>query len=163
MMDPGPNPRVKTTAKWVWNLVLSNSPKGTVLTVTDTLPAALINGRMERMPLFLNFGAWADTKDTSLISLLDFNLRCSSSFTKNSLAGSWRYVYQVPILREEGMATGYPFKGKTHRHRNSMSIWQHRKIFRCQSCPTTAFNQNSSLEISLFKPKNMDSGIITLM
>lgn len=57
MMDPGPNPRVKTTAKSVWNLALSNSPKGTVLAVTDTLPAALINGRMERIPLFLNFRA----------------------------------------------------------------------------------------------------------
>lgn len=57
MMDPGPNPRVKTTAKSVWNLALSNSPKGTVLAIIDTLPAALINGRMERMPLFLNFRA----------------------------------------------------------------------------------------------------------
>lgn len=93
MMDPGPNPRVKTTAKSVWNLALSNSPKGTVLAVTDTLPAALINGRMERIPLFLNFRAWTATKDTILISLLDPNLRCSSSFTKNSLAGSpWKYV-----------------------------------------------------------------------
>ena len=51
MMDPGPNPSVKTTAKWVWNSALSNSPQGTMLTVIDILPTALINSRMERMPL----------------------------------------------------------------------------------------------------------------
>lgn len=70
MMDPGPNARVRTTTKWVWNLALSNSPQGTMLTVTDILPAALINGRMERMPLFLNCRVWAAAKDTGLISLL---------------------------------------------------------------------------------------------
>lgn len=50
MMDLGPNPRVETIAKWLWNLV----PKHSV-TVTDTLPAALINSWMERMPLFFKF------------------------------------------------------------------------------------------------------------
>lgn len=110
MMDPGPNPRGKTTAKWVWDLVLSNSPNGTVLAVRDTFPAALIKGRVERMPLFLNFRAWAAT---SLISLLDPNLNSSSSFTKNSLAGSpSKYVcgYWLPVYREDTV------------HRNHLSI-----------------------------------------
>lgn len=47
IMDLSPNSRVKTTAKWVWDLV----PKDSV-TITDTLSAALINSSMERMPLF---------------------------------------------------------------------------------------------------------------
>lgn len=51
IMDLSPNSRVKTTAKWVRDLV----PKDSV-TVTDTLNSiALINSAMERMPLFFKF------------------------------------------------------------------------------------------------------------
>lgn len=50
IMDLSPNSRVKTTAKWVRDLV----PKDSV-TITDTLSAALINSSMERMPLFFKF------------------------------------------------------------------------------------------------------------
>ena len=37
------------------------------------------------------------------------------------------------------------------------------KNLQMQSGPTTAFNQNSSLEASLFKPRNTDSGLILFM
>ena len=46
-------------------------------------------------------------------------------------------------------------KGR-HMCRNNIMIWWQKKIFKCQSCPITAFkDQKSSIEIFLSKPINM--------
>lgn len=51
MMDPGPYPRVETTAKWVWNLALYKDS----VTLPDTFPAALINSMGENAYIIIIF------------------------------------------------------------------------------------------------------------